>query len=57
VNQYIAEHLDRAGLITSEDDPDEIFATFQGCFLGEDLEITVEDVADYIESLSVTSTS
>jgi len=53
VIQYISEHLDRAGLVTSEDDPEETFATFQACFPNEDLGITIEDVAEYIESLPV----
>ena len=52
VNQYISEHLDRAGLVTHNCDPAETLATFQGCFPGEDLEITLKDVADYITSLS-----
>jgi len=51
VNQYIAEHLDRDGLITPDCDPTETFITLQMCFPGEDIGITVDDLTTYISSL------
>lgn len=52
VRQYIADHLDRDGLIKPTDDPSETLAIFDRCFAedgGSGLDL--KDVAAYIEEL------
>ncbi len=55
VSQYIGQHLDPDGLTRSDEDPAEVFALFRACFPDDVLGITVEDVAEYIDSLAVSS--
>jgi len=49
ISQYIESHLDPDGVLTVDDDPEEVIISLMDCF--PDLLLTVEEMQDYLRGL------